>query len=356
MDVGAAVIYQGNHGRTDREVYENELRLGDLIEPLGYDSLWGVEHHFSDYMLSPDVLQHLTYFAGRTKRIKLGASAVIMPWHHPMRVAEQVSLLDNMSNGRVVLALGRGIGRREYGGFGVEQSTSRDLFSESAQMLLAGLESGVCEFDGKYIKQARREIRPRPFKSFKERSFGAAVSPESAAIMAKLGLGLLISTQRPWDDVAADVVAYRRLFAENHNREAPPTVWSSQIFCDKDPKRAETIAREYMANYYNITLMHYELIGDHFAGLKGYEHYVEWQKSITESANANEAAREEFLSLLTWGTPDQCYEKIAKISSMINAGTFINFFSYGGLPYDDAESSLRLFAQAVLPQLHTLKP
>ena len=67
MHVGMAIIFQNpDHARTDREVYRNELRLADLAEPLGFESIWGVEHHFTDYTMCPDVLQFLTYMAGRT--------------------------------------------------------------------------------------------------------------------------------------------------------------------------------------------------------------------------------------------------------------------------------------------------
>ena len=84
MHVGMGVIFQGQgEGRTDRNVYRNELRFGDLAEPLGFESLWGVEHHFTDYTMCPDVLQYLTYFAGRTSRIQLGSMVVVLPWHHP---------------------------------------------------------------------------------------------------------------------------------------------------------------------------------------------------------------------------------------------------------------------------------
>jgi hypothetical protein len=126
MHVGTTVIFQGQgEGRTDREVYRNDLHLGELAEPLGFDSLWGVEHHFTDYTMCPDVLQYLTYFAGRTQRIRLGSMVVVLPWHHPMRVAEQVSMLDHMSNGRLILGIGRGVARVEFGGFGVDQQQPR---------------------------------------------------------------------------------------------------------------------------------------------------------------------------------------------------------------------------------------
>jgi alkanesulfonate monooxygenase SsuD/methylene tetrahydromethanopterin reductase-like flavin-dependent oxidoreductase (luciferase family) len=183
-----AVIFQGEgEGRTDRNVYRNELRFADLAEPLGFESIWGVEHHFTDYTMCPDVLQFLTYCAGRTRTIQLGSMVVVLPWHDPMRVVEQVVMLDHMSNGRVVFGIGRGLGRVEFGGFGVNQEDSRERFVESAQMILAGLERGVCEFDGKFVKQARRDVRPRPFKSFRGRTYAAAVSPESSAIMASSG-------------------------------------------------------------------------------------------------------------------------------------------------------------------------
>src|ERR1700735_4275273 len=137
MHVGMAVIFQGQgDGRTDRNVYRNELRLGDLAEPLGFESIWGVEHHFTDYTMCPDVLQYLSYFAGRTTSIKLGSMVVVLPWHDPMRVAEQVSMLDHMSGGRFILGLGRGAGKVEFDGFRLDMGDSRELFVEYGEELL----------------------------------------------------------------------------------------------------------------------------------------------------------------------------------------------------------------------------
>src|SRR5436190_14167829 len=213
MHVGMGVIFQGQgEGRTDRNVYRNELRLGDLAEPLGFESLWGVEHHFTEYTMCPDVLQYLTYFAGRTQRIQLGSMVVVLPWHDPLRVAEQVVMLDHFSSGRFVFGIGRGLGRVEFDGFGVNQEESRARFTESAQMILEGPEHGFCEYDGKFVKQTRRELRPRPFKSFRGRTYAAAVTPESSVIMAKLGIGILIIPQKPWEMVTSELGDYRRTF------------------------------------------------------------------------------------------------------------------------------------------------
>ena len=113
MHVGVSTVFQ-NPGKylSDYQVYRNELRLADLAEPLGYESIWGVEHHFTDYTMCPDVLQFLSYMAGRTEKAKLGSMVVVLPWHDPVRVAEEFVMLDNLSDGRVVVGVGRGLGPR----------------------------------------------------------------------------------------------------------------------------------------------------------------------------------------------------------------------------------------------------
>src|SRR5215475_8511661 len=106
MHVGMAAVFQNpQQARTDHDVYRDELRLADLAEPLGFDSIWGVEHHFTDYTMCPDVLQFLTYMAGRTRRVGLGSMVVVLPWHDPLRVAEQVAMLDSMSAGRLIFGI-----------------------------------------------------------------------------------------------------------------------------------------------------------------------------------------------------------------------------------------------------------
>lgn len=356
MHVGMAVIFQATDPkRTDRDVYKAELALGDLAEPLGFDSLWGVEHHFTDYTMCPDVLQYLTYFAGRTKKIQLGSMVVVLPWHHPMRVAEQISVLDQVSDGRFIFGMGRGLGRVEFDGFGVDQNTAREKFVESAQMLIEGLERGWCEFDGKHVKQQRRDIRPRPFKSFKGRTYAAAVSPESSEIMAKLGIGLLVIPQKPWDAVLEELGNYRRIYTQVNKKDAPAPVLAGWVFCDKDAAKAEAMAREYIGGYWNTVLKHYELVGDHLGKLKGYESYAAMQENITKPG-MRDAMIDFFLGLQVWGTPQQCTDRIADFSSRLGSETFTGVFSYAGMPYEMAEQNLRLFASEVMPRLKTMAP
>src|SRR5262245_10705987 len=171
MHVGMAAVFQNpGKSRTDREVYTSELRLADLAEPLGFESIWGVEHHFTDYTMCPDVLQFLTYMAGRTTRAQLGSMVVVLPWHDPMRVAEEVAMLDNISDGRLILGLGRGAGKVEFDGFRLSMDESRLRFVESAETLVARLGTGQCEDDRPFVKPPPAAIRPAAVKSFRGRT------------------------------------------------------------------------------------------------------------------------------------------------------------------------------------------
>ena len=355
MHVGMSIIFQNpGRERPDREVYESDLKLADLAEPLGFDSIWTVEHHFTDYTICPDALQFLTYMAGRTERLQLGTMVVVLPWHDPMRVAEQVAMLDNLSGGRLILGLGRGAGRVEFEGFGMAMEESRERFVESAEMLLPGLERGYLEYDGTFLKQTRRDIRPAPFKSFRGRTYAAAVSPESARIMAKLGVGILIIPQKPWDQAKAELDDYRRIYREVNDAEPPAPITAGWVFCDESADRAYELARRYIGGYWQTVLDHYKFHTDHLKSVKGYEYYGKFADKIQKVGVENTI--DFFMNLQVWGTPEMCLEKIVTISDKAGADSFVCVPSYAAMPPAEAERNLRLFADKVKPELQKLPP
>jgi len=303
--------------------------------------------------MCPDVLQFLTYMAGRTTRAQLGSMVVVLPWHDPMRVAEEVAMLDNISDGRLILGLGRGAGKVEFDGFRLSMDESRPRFVESAETLLRGLETGYCEYDGTFVKQPRAAIRPAPFKSFRGRTYAAAVSPESLPVMAKLGVGILIIPQKPWKEVARELETYRTIFRQVNGGDAPPPVSAGWTFCDESAERAEEMARRYIGGYWKTVVEHYEILGTHLQNVKGYESYGRMQE-IANQPGGSDAMTEFFLGLQVWGTPDQCFDKIMTIKQLTGAGAYNGVFSYAGMPYDDAERNMRLFARTVLPRLQAL--
>ena len=350
MHVGSSTFFQ-NHRQalTDVEVYKNELRLADMVEPLGFDSIWGVEHHFTDYTMCPDVLQFLSYMAGRTKTLQLGSMVVVLPWHNPVRVAEQFSVLDHLSDGRAIIGVGRGLARVEFDGFKLEMSESRTRFAESTKLLVQALEDGYAEFDGELIKQPRADIRPKPYKSFKGRTYAAAVSPESSLALAQLGLGMLIIPQKPWNEVETELESYRKIFQEINGTPAPPPIVVGFTFCHEDQERAREMASEYVGNYWESIMDHYEFHSDHLKETKGYEYYGKFTEKIERYGDQD--VKDFFLDLQVWGTPKQCYDKIMTTRGRLGSESFLAAFSFGGMPYPEVEKSMRLFAETVMPRL-----
>lgn len=355
MHIGMASVFQ-NTGKhcSDKEVYDNDLKLACLAEPLGFESVWSVEHHFTDYTMCPDVLQFLSFMAGKTEKINLGSMVVVLPWHDPLRVAEQITMLDSMSNGRLILGLGRGAGKVEFDGFRLDMSESRERFVESAEMIINALETGYCEYDGKFVKQPRTAVRPEPFKSFKGRTYAAAVSPESVEIMSRLGVGILVIPQKPWEAVEAELSDYRKKFREINGHDAPPAISAGWTFVDEDEDRAYELARRYIGGYWQTVLDHYQFAGDHLKNMKGYEYYGKFAENIKKQGP--DAAIDFFMNLQVWGTPEQCIEKIRNNCDRLHADSFVAVFSYAAMPWDEAERNMRLFAEKVMPELQKLPP
>ena len=351
MHVGMSTFFQNPGGKfTDRDLYQHELSMADLAEPLGFDSIWTAEHHFTDYTMCPNTTQFLTYMAGRTKKALLGQMVVVLPWHDPVRVAEEVAVLDHMSNGRVIFGMGRGLGRVEFDAFRLDMGESRERFVEYSEAIVNALESGYIEYDGKHLRQPRAAIRPKPFKTFHGRTYAAAVSPESSRIMARLGVGILIIPQKPWDLAVKELNDYRDIFEEMNGTPPPPPIIASWVFCDESEERALEMMHNYIIGYTRSALDHYEFANRGLADIKGYEYYGKLADRINKDGVDNFV---EFLAKLQiYGTPEQCYEKIIKHRDLVDSNGFIGVFSYGGMPFEEGKRNIHLFAKKVLPELH----
>jgi len=353
MKVGVLLVFQNWHeNMTDEEMFLSEIRLGEMAESLGYDSVWSVEHHFDDYSMCPDATQSLTYLAGRTNSIKLGTGAVILPWNDPLRVAEKVVLLDHLCQGRLVFGMGRGLARMEYTGFRQDMNEARERFDEAAQMITRALETGVIEGDGPYYPQPRVDMRPRPSRSFKDRTYSVAMSPDSVEAAGELGVGMMTFLQMDIADHLPAVDRYRELFRNAHGAEPKPPTFSEFLYCHADAKEAEAVAPRYLSQYFLSVVKHYEFSGTHFGQTKGYTAYDEGARMIREAGL--EAAAAAFADAQPWGTPDQIIEKLKAQKDVMGDLDINVVFSYAGLPFDKVEESFTLFSKEVLPALREL--
>ena len=351
MDVSMQLIFQNYADRISDEAHvAAEVRLAELAEPLGYDKLFVVEHHFFDYSACPDNSQFLSWLAAKTNRLRLGTGAFILPWHNPLRVAEKIVLLDHLSQGRAVLGLGRGLARREYAGFGVDMAESRDRFDEAARMILEACDRGYIEGDGPYYPQPRIPIRPAPRRGFRDRLYAIGMSPESVEQAARIGARLAIFSQMPWEMWNdSNYAAYRRVWGETQKGAPPPPMTSDIMYCGESDAEAEEMARRHMVEYYLTVMEHYEIMGGHFAGVRGYEMYAQASEILKTIGKEDQA--EMYLGVQSWGSPKRILDKLRQRWETIGPFELSVIPRYGTLPPDKAEASLRRFASEVLPEL-----
>ena len=349
MKTGVQVFLQSIPGMTDHEVLEQELAIALRAEELGFDYVLSPEHHFVNYSIAPDPLQFLTYVAAKTSRIGLVTGAVILPWNDPVRVAEKASLLDFMSDGRLVLGFGRGLARVEYETFGIDMGEARGRFDEAAPMIVDALRTGYMSGPGPFYPHEKTPIRPNPSRTFDGRIVSVARSEESAVAAAEIGAGLVFIVQKPIEEHMPMVHIYRDAYREHHGSE-PPLPWLIDFtYVHEDEAEAERVAQTYMQRYYVSVLEHYEYGGAHLAKTKGYESYADGAKRIQE-LGLEESAR-QFVAVNNYGTPEQVIERVRQRREVI--GDYVALFgpSFGGLEYDKVYDSCTLLGEKVLPAI-----
>jgi alkanesulfonate monooxygenase SsuD/methylene tetrahydromethanopterin reductase-like flavin-dependent oxidoreductase (luciferase family) len=338
---------------TDEQMYAGELKLAELADRLGYDSLWAVEHHFDDYAMCPDNVVLLANVAGRTERMKLGTAAVILPWNDPLRVAEKIIMLDILSGGRALFGMGRGLSRMEFAPFGIDLSESRGRFDEAAAMIVKALESGWISGEGPYYPRPRTQLRPSPPRSFRGRLYCVAGSPDSVKSCVGVGAALLVIVTRPVPDLMPVFTSYREQWRAVHGTEPPPIALNMNMYCHEDAEVARERSLLYIHKFFASNVRHYEFTGTHFAETKGYERYEEVAQVFRQIGV--DAAADAYAACALTGTPDQILAKLTGIRDVLGDFELTVLPSFGAMPYDQAEASLELFAKEVMPGARELQ-
>jgi alkanesulfonate monooxygenase SsuD/methylene tetrahydromethanopterin reductase-like flavin-dependent oxidoreductase (luciferase family) len=352
MKVGMALNMLSQAGRPDVAVVSEHLAMGDLVEPLGFDSLFALEHHFTGYAMSPAPCQLLSYFAGRTHRIALGSSVIVLPWHDPIRVAEEIALLDVISGGRTLFGFGRGAASVEYQGFRIDQGEARPRFIEAAKIVQMALSQESFEFQGEYYQIPRTSIRPRPISRPWERFYGTAVSPDSLDVMPKLGFSMMVIMQNEWPKAAQDVRRFNEVAAAEGFTPRPPIVLTN-VSVAESRAEAQERAIEYLGRKWDSIDDHYRFSDGHLNAVKGYESYDKVGTTYAKLKDPAKRARatDFYVSIQLVGTPDDCIQKLEELQALTGLDHLITEFSFGGLPHHEAEMNMRLFADKVMPTL-----
>ena len=338
---------------SDAENMDNTLYMGDLVEPLGFDSIWATEHYGSAYSMQPNPLQYLSYWAGRTNRVDVGTAVIVAPWWNPVRLAHEISMLDILLKGRRLhLGIGRGIAPHEYASLGYPIEESHKYFYDVINTIKAADGAERFSFKGDIYDIPPTSIRPQArHKGDLTKNIKVAFTTEaSGRLAAQNGLGQLFVAGDNLDDMTSQVQRFNKI---RHELGLPPDQPTTLLwmYCAETESEAEE-GWEYFYNQLTAAQHHYfEWNNPGFDGINGYEEYLKRQTADVGAADAGFAARRDTQPI---GTPDQIIERIQAIQDSMSVETVVVHVFYGGMPRDKAEKSLRLFAEKVLPYVQDM--
>jgi alkanesulfonate monooxygenase SsuD/methylene tetrahydromethanopterin reductase-like flavin-dependent oxidoreductase (luciferase family) len=332
---------------------EETISMGELVEPLGFDSIWATEHYGSAYSMQPNPLQWLAYWAGRTHRVDVGTAVIVAPWWNPVRLAHEISMLDVLLRGRRLhLGIGRGVAPHEYASLGIPIEESHTYFYDVVNAIRAADGAERFTFDGQVYKIPPTTIRPQArHKGDLTRNIKAAFTTEkSARLAAENGLGQMFVADENADAMTQKVRQFNTIRGELGLPPDQPTtlLW---MYCAETSSAAEE-GWEYFQNQITAAQHHYfEWNNPGFQGIKGYEDYLSRQNADVGGAQATAAARRATQPI---GTPDEIVDKIRTLQWNIGLGEIVVHVFYGGMPREKAEKSLRLFAERALPAVQAM--
>jgi alkanesulfonate monooxygenase SsuD/methylene tetrahydromethanopterin reductase-like flavin-dependent oxidoreductase (luciferase family) len=340
---------------------ESALALGDLAEPLGFDGIWAPEHFGTPYGMTPNPLQVLTYFAGRTEKINFGTMVAVAPWWHPVRLAHQIAYLDIVSNGRFnTIGLGRGVAKSEFAAVGVPREESRERFNETLDILKLAFSRERFSYEGKIFKIPEMSIRPAPkSRDLFSRIYGSAATRESLEILSRAGMVPLFVGNKPIEDAGKEV-----RFANTIRQECglPPCQPKNvlMMYCSPTMDQAKK-SEEWIITANRDAVVHYGFADpSNYIGVKGYEAYAERAGAAT-AVLADQALGKSQSKLpgyhasnLMIGTPDEIIRRIQAAQKACSFCEITIVAQFGTMPYDEAGESLKLFAKEVLPVIHKM--
>lgn len=325
------------------EPFDNLLEQIEYAEELGYDSVWLTEHHFSDYGRAA-----VPALAGnaiaRTRRIRVSTAIAVLPFHHPINVAEDWATLDHLSKGRVDLGVGRGNQPAEFAGFGVPMDEANERFEEALEIIRRAWTEERFSFDGRFWSFPEREILPKPYTKPHPPIWQAALSDYTVRKIVERGINGLIGpylcpTERlkndyflPWHEICAELG--RTDLDMCHNEFVYVGETDEQVKLD--------VAEDIMWYVHKAAKIWGERDrGKMAAQYSNYADIVEWLEKLT--------FEEVYEDLAIVGTPDRVAERIRWFRDECGCDYLMNFMSFGGMSQEKALRNMELFAKEVMP-------
>jgi alkanesulfonate monooxygenase SsuD/methylene tetrahydromethanopterin reductase-like flavin-dependent oxidoreductase (luciferase family) len=335
---------QAPPGRSSTDILTEEMDQMVLSEQLGFDSVWLTEHHYADYGLSsaPSILA--ATLAARTERIRIGTAVYVVPFHHPLRLAEETATLDILSKGRLIVGIGRGNRPLEFLGHGVELEDSRTRLEEGTDVMLQAWTQDHVTFHGRHWNFDNMPVYPKPATRPHPPVAVAATSPDTVAWSASRGYRLLSSglgTPLPALLKLRDAYVEALQSAERPRNLLDEWTVTKHVYVAATDEQARREAEPHERWYL-----------DSFArSLKPVPGMAESASRQAEEfvRRVSERRWEELIEdSLFIGSPATVRAKVAELQTA-EVGELVCWMNFGGLPVDRVRRSMRLFAEEVMP-------
>jgi alkanesulfonate monooxygenase SsuD/methylene tetrahydromethanopterin reductase-like flavin-dependent oxidoreductase (luciferase family) len=351
MRFGTFFFFQAAPGHRHADIIHRELEQVEWTEELGFDEVWFTEHHFIDYGLSVDPSSLAAAAASRTRRVRIGLAAAILPFHHPLRLAEQMALVDIISSGRLDVGVGRGNRPAEFAGYRVPQVESRDRFDETVEILRLAWTRERFSFHGRFFDVDDVRVIPKPVQQPHPPLYQVCVSKDGIENTALRGWPMLNSVLTgPVDQLLANRDTYVATL-QKAGRTAEEIAallgrWgvSRQIYVAETDARALAEARDaemwYQESFRRFVVP--DRIEDAHPSLQpGFRAMAEKLAKVTWEDLVRET--------LAFGSPDTVARHIEHMRRL-GVGQVLCWMNFGGLPQDRIRRSMELFAREVMPR------
>jgi alkanesulfonate monooxygenase SsuD/methylene tetrahydromethanopterin reductase-like flavin-dependent oxidoreductase (luciferase family) len=351
MKFGTFFFFQAAPGHRHADIIHRELEQVEWTEELGFDEVWFTEHHFIDYGLSVDPSSLAAAAASRTRRVRIGLAAAILPFHHPLRLAEQMALVDIISNGRLDVGVGRGNRPAEFAGYRVPQVESRERFDETVEILRLAWTQERFSFRGRFFDFDDVRVIPKPLQQPHPPIYQVCVSKDGIENTAVRGWPMLNSVLTgPVDQLVANRDTYVATLEKTGRSTSEIAALLGRWGVSRQIYVAETDAQA-LAEAKDAELWYQE----------SFRRFVvpERIEDVHPSLQPGFRAMADKLGRVTWedlvretlafGSPDTVARHIATMREL-GVGQVLCWMNFGGLPQNRIRRSMELFAREVMPR------
>jgi alkanesulfonate monooxygenase SsuD/methylene tetrahydromethanopterin reductase-like flavin-dependent oxidoreductase (luciferase family) len=351
MRFGTYYFLQAPPSLSHPEVVQREIEQMVWTEELGFDSIWLTEHHFIEYGLSVSPAILATAAAMRTQRVRIGLAAAILPFHDPIRLAEELAMADILSGGRLDVGVGRGNRPVEFEGYRIPQIESRERFEETLAIMVRAWTQERFSFEGQHFTIPDVRVIPKPIQRPHPPLYVVCVSPDTIEATALRGLPMLNSILRgPIDQLVSQRDTYVKACKKGGRSDAEIASllgrWgvSRHIYVAPTDAQAQAEARDAEMWYQdalrrflipeNIDRVH-PLLQPGFRTMAERLGKITWEQLVAET--------------LAVGSPDTVAAKIEEMQRL-GVGEVLCWMNFGGLPQAHVRRSMEMFAREVMPR------